>query len=57
MRDRFGDDVRLRTVGQPRRWLRRRLGFAGLAAPDPVDWARGALAAVEERLWWNRFGL
>jgi signal peptide peptidase SppA len=57
MRDRFGDDVRLRPVGIPRRWWRRRLGFAKIPAPDPVDWAAGALAAVEERLWWNRFGL
>lgn len=57
MRDRFGDDVRLRPVGMPKRWLRRRLGFAGMAAADPVDWAAGALTAVEERLWWNRFGL
>ena len=57
MRDRFGDDVRLRPVGMPRRWLRRRLGFTGMAAADPLDWATGALAAVEERLWWNRFGL
>ena len=57
MRDRFGDDVRLRPVGMPKRWLRRRLGFAGMAAVDPVDWAAGALTAVEERLWWNRFGL
>jgi signal peptide peptidase SppA len=57
MRDRFGDDVRLRPVGMPKRWLRRRLGFADMAAVDPVDWAAGALTAVEERLWWNRFGL
>ena len=57
MRERFGDDVKLRPVGVGRRWLRRRFGLAGWGAPDPFDWAAGVLAAVEERLWWGRFGL
>ncbi len=62
MRRRFGDDVRLRLVGGERSWLRRRLGPAsaldGLApAFLPTTWAEDLLAAVEARLWWNRFGL
>jgi signal peptide peptidase SppA len=52
MRARFGEKVRLRVVGAPTGWLRRRLG---LAAPE--EWARGLLAAAEERALWARFGL
>lgn len=59
MRQRFGDDVKLRLVGEARSWWRRRLGggssmASGSAGADLMD---GVLAAVEERLWWNRFGL
>ena len=61
MRRRFGDDVRLRLVGAERSWLRRRLLTASAldAAPSllPAHWADDLLAAVEARLWWNRFGL
>ncbi len=57
MRQRFGDDVKLRPIGPARRWWRRRFGFTGGAAPDSFDWTAGALAAIEERLWWSRFGL
>jgi len=52
LRGRFGDKVRLVMVGERRGWLRRRLG---LRAPDsPVE---QALAMVEERALWSRFGL
>jgi len=54
MRERFGDKVRLRPVGPGRPWWRRR---AGLAASDPGVWTAEAIAAIEERLMWNRFGL
>lgn len=60
MRERFGDKVKLRPAGLRRSWWQRRHGHGiagGAAAPGPADWADGALAAVEERLWWNRFGL
>ena len=67
MREKFGDDVKLRPVAGRRSWLRRRLGLAmpgggpgdgtGRGIGDPGDWAAGLLAAVEERLWWGRFGL
>jgi signal peptide peptidase SppA len=52
MRARFGDKVRLRLVGAPTGWLRRRLGLA-----PPEAWARDLLAAAEERALWARFGL
>jgi signal peptide peptidase SppA len=63
MREKFGENVKLRPVAGPRPWLRRRLGLAmggsetGRGLSDPGDWAAGLLAAVEERLWWGRFGL
>lgn len=62
MRRRFGDDVRLRLVGGERSWLRRRfLSAAADVDPGlsilPATWADDLLAAVEARLWWNRFGL
>ena len=58
LRQRFGEDVKLRPVfGRPR-WWRRRFGFAGAdAETDPADWAARVLAAIEERLLWGRFGL
>ena len=59
MRDRYGERVQLRLIGDGRPWWRRRLRLPsiGSAAPSPADWAAGAIAAVEERLTWNRFGL
>ncbi|NIA70218.1 S49 family peptidase [Pelagibius litoralis] len=67
LRDRFGKRLRLRRIQAPKRLLRR-LGLgrgqaeAGFAVwsdglPGPADWAAGALAAVEERSLWSRFGL
>lgn len=52
MRARHGDKVRLRLVGERRGWLRRRfrLDQGGPLAAD-------ALAALEERLSWSRWGL
>jgi signal peptide peptidase SppA len=59
MRVKFGDRVKLRLVGGKRLFLRRRpglsVGFGERAATE--DWAANALAAIEERLIWNRFGL
>ena len=67
MRDKFGDRVKLKRIdGRTPLW-RRRFGFStafsgspGLApglAAAPEDWAASAIAAIEERLIWNRFGL
>ena len=52
IRARFGEKVRLRVVGAPTGWLRRRLGLGA-----SQEWARDLLAAAEERALWARFGL
>ena len=52
MRGRFGDEVKLRVVGEQRGWLRRRFGLTA-----PADWVGTALAAAEERSQWARYGL
>ncbi|HSR54938.1 MAG TPA: S49 family peptidase [Alphaproteobacteria bacterium] len=54
MRERFGDRVRLKQIEAHRGWLRGRLG---VGAADPVAIGEGAIAAVEERLLWSRYGL
>jgi hypothetical protein len=53
MRARYGEKVRLVTVGGRRGWLSRRL------KPEVAAgfWAAGALAALEERIYWSRYGL
>ena len=60
LRDRFGDKTRFRIFGDSRKSLRRRLGLGGETVrdvPDAGDWLVRGLAAVEERLFWSRFGL
>jgi len=63
MRERFGEDVRLKSVTGGLWWKRRArlpgagFGVSGSGRPAPTDWAAGVIAAVEERLTWNRFGL
>jgi signal peptide peptidase SppA len=55
LRARFGDKVRIRLVGERRSWLRRLVrSDAGLAS---ATLPQRALAAVEERLAWSRWGL
>lgn len=56
MRERYGEKVKLVPVRDSRSWLRRRLR-ADAYGGDPGLWADSALAAIEERLMWNRFGL
>ena len=55
----FGDDVQLRLIDERKSWFRRRFNL-GASSVDP-DWSAdlgaGLIAAVEERLLWNRFGL
>lgn len=60
LRARYGEKVVLKRVDGRRPWWRRRLGLG--TADDPragmaADWIGGALAAVEERALWSRFGL
>jgi len=50
MKVRFGEKIRFRPVGIRESWLRRRLGIEHRL----VD---GIFAAIEDRLWWSRFGL
>ena len=60
LRDRFGKNVRMRTIEAPRSWLLRRPGLSGRVEP-PAAWPMAlmdeALAAVEERILRSRFGL
>jgi serine protease SohB len=56
LRDRFGEDVRMRVISPRRSWARRRFGFT-FAQAEPGDWVGQAIATVEERLLWSRFGL
>ncbi len=60
MRQRFGDKVRLRLVGERQSWWRRRLGLAARwNAPDQQAAALldGLAAAAEDRAAWGRYGL
>ncbi|MFQ5953921.1 MAG: S49 family peptidase [Kiloniellales bacterium] len=56
MRDRFGDKVQLRLVNPERGWLARRFRYATGPA-DPAEWMADALALIDERLMWGRYGL
>ena len=55
LRQRFGDKVRLKTVASERGFLMRRL--AGAAEPVSPRLAEEALATLETRAIWARFGL
>jgi signal peptide peptidase SppA len=59
MRRRFGDQVRLRVVGQRTSRWRRWLAPGASEAPVGLSaqWADDLLAAVESRALWSRFGL
>ncbi|MGB0682006.1 MAG: S49 family peptidase [Magnetovibrionaceae bacterium] len=56
MRERFGDRVRFRVHAERKPRFLRRFGLARQESFG-TDLGRGLLAAVEERLIWNRFGL
>jgi signal peptide peptidase SppA len=57
MRERFGEGVRFRMIATERQpWWRRRMGLAANTG-DPAGLLDRALALVEERLMWDRFGL
>lgn len=55
-REKYGEKVRLRLIGGPRPWWRRRPGIAG-ELPDAGNFATDLLGAVEARSLWSRFGL
>jgi signal peptide peptidase SppA len=56
MRERFGDRVQLRLVNPERGWLARRMRQQPAPA-GPSDWMAEALAFIDERLIWSRYGL
>jgi len=59
-RDRFGEKVRLVVVGEKRGLLKRGFGLVGAETYTSswgFDLGAGALASVEERALWSRFGL
>ncbi|MEM7399968.1 MAG: S49 family peptidase [Pseudomonadota bacterium] len=64
MREKLGEDVQLKVVQQQRSWLKRRLGadtlldlFAQRQGDVGSSLAGDALAAIEERAIWQRYGL
>jgi signal peptide peptidase SppA len=66
LRQRFGDKVRIKTMGAGKSWLRRRMGLAAAGNGDALadlvdaglaDWAPQLLAALEARALWSRYGL
>jgi serine protease SohB len=59
LRERYGDKVRVLPIAIGRGgWWRRRLGFGGGGGDDvSVALVDRLIAAVEERMLWNRFGL
>jgi len=56
LKERYGEDVRIKTITTERSALRRRLGLGGRADPMTRILDEG-IAAIEERLLWSRFGL
>ena len=59
MREKFGDKVKLKLISERKPWWKKSPGnsISTLGPWEPVDWAGGILAAAEERMFWNRFGL
>jgi signal peptide peptidase SppA len=64
MREKLGDDVRFKVLGQERGWLRRRLSgaqgrmpnLAGLMSLPQMSLADDVISAIETRTLWQRFG-
>lgn len=63
LRDRFGDNVKFQVLGDKKPRLGALIGLGQKSARNTdyaggvPDWPHAMLAAVEERLFWNRFGL
>ncbi len=57
MRQRYGEKVRLLVVEEPRSLWRRWIGPRGAIDGAAEGIAAGLIAGVEERLWWQRYGL
>tara|TARA_Y100001970_G_scaffold294373_1_gene452143 strand:+ start:46319 stop:47176 length:858 start_codon:yes stop_codon:yes gene_type:complete len=61
MKERFGQDVRLRHIGLKKGWFRRRLSFPGSGGERMADMggsmALGVISALESKAFWSRYGL
>ena len=59
LRERYGKTVKLKVIGESKSWWMRwmGLGFRSPGLARPPELAESLIAAVEERLIWNRFGL
>ncbi len=64
LREKFGEKTKLRLVGGPRPWWRRRAsiasemsGLQGMSSPFGRDFTGDLLASLETRSFWSRFGL
>ena len=59
LRGKFGERVKLKEIRRRTSFWRRRMSLTGPLGRGggPQDWAGSAIAAIEERLIWNRFGL
>ncbi len=61
MREKFGENVKFRPVGQRQSWLKRRFGLGPAWSGGLPDfhggWADDLLGAVEARGLWGRYGL
>ena len=57
LRERFGENVRLRVIPTEKSMLRRRLGLADSGERLAVGLVDRVVAVIEEHLAWDRFGL
>lgn len=62
LRERFGNNVRIRTLSKRKRSLTSIVGFSrftgrGSDQAAPTNWADDLLGAIEARAFWDRFGL
>jgi len=65
LRERFGEKVKIRRMESEKNWLKRRLGLRhapgsfGASVPEDIaaGFGTGLLSALEERVYWSRFGL
>jgi len=63
MREKFGDEVKLRVVGTRKPFWRRGIGMSDRRGPEPfgadmgANLAQGLLSTLENRSLWSRFGL
>lgn len=59
LRARYGENVKLKVIGESKSWWLRWMGLRTHPADfaEPAEWGERLLAAAEERMMWNRFGL